>query len=159
MTIVALLLAAGLQVRPDFSGEWVLLTDRSSSTGRAGTPGYSVAGLLGERFVARQDANTLTLEITLAALGRPVRAVYRLDGSESRNLNPSVVKGVADEPIVSTASWDADALVIRTRGTTPVDGKVTESRRVIRLDADGRLTIDRTSDGAPATRSVYRRVK
>jgi hypothetical protein len=134
---------AATQARPDFSGEWVIARANS--------------GLLGEKFMARQDAKTLTLEISVAAIGRPVRVVYNLDGTESRNLNPSMTAGVADEPIFSRVSWDADKLVIQTRGSTLVNGKVQESKRVIWIDSEGLFTIERSSEGQPTTRSVYRR--
>jgi hypothetical protein len=109
----------------------------------------SITGLLGERFTARQDEKTLTLRIT--ALGREIQAAYNLDGSESRNLNPT--PGQPDEPIFSRASWEGDRLVILTRGTTPVDGKPRESKRVLWIDADG-LLIERSADGEPTTQSV-----
>ena len=145
------------QPPPDFSGEWVLAKERSTQT-RTGLSVTSVTGLLGEKFSAKQDSKTLTLDISLAALGRPIRAVYNLDGTESRNMNPGA-PGQPDEPIVSTAIWDGDKLVIQTRGTALVDGKPLETRRVLWIDADGRLTIERTSEGQPTTRSVYERVK
>jgi hypothetical protein len=146
------------QAPPDFSGEWVLSQERSTQT-RTGLSVTSVSGLLGEKFTAKQDAQTLTLDISLAALGRPIRAVYNLDGTESRNMNPGGAPGQPDEPIVSTAAWDGDRLVIQTRGTALVDGRPLETRRVLWIGADSRLTIERTSEGQPTTRSVYERVK
>jgi hypothetical protein len=145
------------QTRPDFSGEWVLSKERSTQT-RTGLSVTSVSGLLGEKFSAKQDAKTLTLDISLAALGRPIRAVYNLDGTESPNMNPGG-PGQADEPIVSRAAWENDRLVILTRGTALIDGKPLETRRVIWIDADNRLTIERSSEGQPTTRSVYDRVR
>jgi len=162
MTVGAVVLFAVVasvsgQSQPDLSGEWVLAKERSTQT-LQGSRVTAVTGLLGERVSIRQDAKTLTLDISLAALGRPIRAVYNLDGSESRNLNP-VSAGVPDEPIFSTAAWDDEKLVILTRGTTLVDGKPLETRRVIWIDADSRLTIERASEGQPTTRSVYERLK
>jgi hypothetical protein len=158
-SVVALALAAVVSVaaqqRPDFSGEWFLAKDRSSQT-MSGSVVVSVTGLLGDKFSALQDAKTLTLTITVAALGRDIKAVYNLDGSESKNMNP-VGGGQPDEPIFSRASWEGDKLVIHTRGTALVNGKVTETRRVIWLDTDGLLTIDRIAEGAPTRRSVYQR--
>ena len=128
---------------PNFSGNWVLADGMPS--------------LLGEKFTAKQDEKALTLDITLAQLGRPVRVVYNLDGSESRNLNPSLTPGVADEPIFSKVSWDGTKLVILTRGTALVNGKPTESKRVLWIDSKGQLSIERTSQGALAIVSAYRR--
>jgi hypothetical protein len=159
LTLVAVLQAtAGTQApRPDFSGNWTLARDRSTQTLRGNTV-TAVTGLLGEKFTAVQDAKTLTLEITVAALGRPVRAVYNLDGSESKNMNPNPGGG-EDEPIFSRTSWEGDRLVILTRGTALVNGKPLESTRVIWIDTDGLLIIERSSEGAAATRSVYRRAQ
>jgi hypothetical protein len=160
MTALTLLSAAvilGAQQKPDFSGDWVLAKDRSSQT-TSGSVVVSVSGLLGDKFNAVQDAKTLTLTITVNALGRDVKAVYHLDGSESRNLNP-VGGGQPDEPIFSRASWEGDRLVILTRGTALVNGKPLETRRVIWLDKDGLLTIERSAEGAPALRSVYQRTR
>ena len=161
--VAAVLIAVaslGAQQRPDFSGAWVLLQDRSSQTPQtiAGSVVVSVTGLLGDKFSAVQDAKTLALTITVVALGGDIKAVYNLDGSESKNMNP-VGGGQPDEPIFSRASWEGDKLVILTRGTAVVNGKVTETRRVMWLDTDGLLTIDRIAEGAPTRRSVYQRSK
>ena len=141
--LVAVVVSVGAQARPDFSGDWVITRANS--------------GLLGEKFTARQDAKTLTLDITVAAIGRPVRAVYNLDGSISNNTNPSTVAGVADEPLTSRVSWDADRLIIETTGTTLVNGKPQQSRRRIWIDSEGLLVIERSAEGQATTRSVYRK--
>ena len=155
--VLSLGVVAGPQQKPDFSGQWVLAKERSSQT-TSGSMSVSVSGLLGDRFNAVQDAKTLTLTITVVALGRDIKAVYNLDGSESRNLNPAGA-GQPDEPIFSRASWDGNKLVIHTRGTTLVNGKPLETRRVIWLDTDGLLTIERSTEGAPTLRSVYQRAR
>ena len=154
--VLITVVSAGAQQKPDFSGAWVLVQDRSSQTMK-GSVVVSVSGLLGDKFSAVQDAKTLTLTITVAALGRDIKAVYNLDGSESRNLNPA--GGGPDEPIFSRASWEGDKLVILTRGTTLVDGKPLETKRVIWLEKDGLLAIERSAEGAPTLRSVYQRSK
>lgn len=149
--VIATQLAA--QARPDFSGIWVLAKDRSSQTQQSQTV-TTVAGLLGEQFTAKQDAKTLELVIT--AVGREIKAIYNLDGSESRNFNPTS-PGQPDEPIVSRVSWEGDKLVILTTGTTLLNGKPLESKRVMWIDADGLLIIERSADRSPVLRSVYRR--
>ncbi|HXT71109.1 MAG TPA: hypothetical protein VN700_15205 [Vicinamibacterales bacterium] len=154
-TLIAIvLLASGFaqQARPNFSGEWVLAKDRSSQQ-MNGAVVVSVTGLLGEKFTATQDSKTLVLDISLSGLPKPIRAVYNLDGSESRNINPP------DEPIFSKVSWDDRKLVIKTRGSALVNGKPTESTRVIWIDGDGSFTIERSSEGQPTTRSVYTRAR
>lgn len=157
VVVIAVAMNAGAQQKPDFSGDWVLAKDRSSQT-MSGSVVVSVSGLLGDKFSAVQDTKTLTLTITVAALGRDIRAVYNLDGSESRNLNPAGA-GQPDEPIFSRASWESDKLVIHTRGTALVNGKPLETKRVLWLDKDGLLTIERSAEGAPTLRSVYQRTR
>jgi len=145
IAILLVLQSVPMQSRPNFSGDWVLADGRPS--------------LLGEKFTAKQDEKTLTLDITAAVIGRPIHAVYNLDGSETRNMNPSPVAGVPDEPIFSRASWEGEKLVILTRGTTLMKGKPTESKRVLWLNATGQLLIERSSEGAPIIASAYRRAQ
>ena len=155
---LCVLAATGLaQSRPDVSGDWVLDKQRSTQTMR-GRGVTSVTGLLGEKFTARQNEKTLTFDISVAALQRTVTAVYNLDGSESRNLNPTG-PGLPDEPIFSKVSWEGSRLVIHTRGTAQGTTPPLETKRVIWIDADGLLTIERTAEGQTTTRSVYRRAQ
>ena len=55
------------QSRPDLSGEWVLAKERSTQT-LQGSRVTAVTGLLGETVSVRQDAKTLTLDISLASI-------------------------------------------------------------------------------------------
>ena len=152
--VALVILASGFeqQATPNFSGEWVLAKDRSSET-RNSTTVITVSGLLGEKFTATQNPKTLELVITVPGLAAPVRAVYNLDGSESRNINPP------DEPIFSTVSWSESRLVIKTRGTALVNGKPLETIRTIWIDNEGLLNIERASAGQTTTRSVYRKAR
>ena len=142
----------GVQAPPDFSGKWTF--DRAKSAepwnGR-----IVIAPILGDECIATQDATALKLAIAVG--GRTVTAVYSFTG-ESRNLSPG------DIPVTSRASWDGDTLVIVTTSAATVKGQsiTIETRRVIRLDADGNLIIERT--GTPASevtpsRSVYTRAR
>ena len=153
--MIPLLIAAGslvqAPVRPDFSGRWTLDAQRSTSTPTG------PAAMLGSSFVATQDAKTLALEITFP--GGRLKAVYQLDGSDSRNTMPGPA---GDETIVSRASWDGVRLVIITRSTELQNGQPVpmETRRVLRIGADGSLTLERSGtpvELVPPTTSVYRR--
>lgn len=150
--VAILIVASGLaqQARPNFAGDWVLAQDRSSQTQKNVTV-TTVAALLGEKFTATQTPKTLEFTISTPGLPAPVRAVYNLDGSESRNINPP------DEPIFSTVSWVENKLVIKTRGTALVNGKPLETIRTIWIDSEGLLTIERSAEGQTTMRSVYRR--
>jgi hypothetical protein len=118
----------------------------------------AVTGLLGETFTAKQTDKTLTLEIAVPAQRLNVTAVYNLDGTESRNMNP-VGPGLPDEPVFSKAFWDGARLVIHTRGTAQGNAPPLETKRAVWIDAEGRLTIERSAEGQPTTQSVYSRVK
>ena len=157
--LVILAFAGGLggqaPTRPDFSGTWT--HDSKAST--AGPLG--VAAMLGSRFTAKQDAKTLTLDIS-SPVG-PVHAVYNLDGSPSKIVMPGAA-GEPGEMIVSLAAWEADRLVITTKSEETLDGRTVEmvTRRVISIGADGSLTLERSGTPAslvPTSKSVYRKAK
>jgi len=140
------------QTRPDFSGSWTF--DRSKSAepwnGR-----IVIAPILGDACVATQDPAALALAITVG--GQKVTAVYSFT-DESRNISPG------DIPVTSRTSWEGDRLVIVSTSAATIKGEVVtiETRRVVRLDAEGNLIVERT--GTPASevtpsRSVYTRTR
>lgn len=140
------------QPRPDFSGHWTFDRTRSAQpwNGR-----IVIAPILGDECVATQTATSFEVAITVG--GQRVTAVYNFTG-ESRNLSPG------DIPVTSRTSWDGDRLVIVSTSQSIVNGQPVkiETRRVLWLDADGNLVIERT--GTPASevtpsRSVYARVR
>ena len=140
------------QSRPDFSGSWRFDRARSAQpwNGR-----IAIAPLLGDECVATLDATSLKLTITVG--GQKVMAVYYFAG-ESRNLSPG------DIPVTSRMSWDGRNLVIVSASAAIVNGQdvTIDTRRVLWLDPEGNLIIERT--GTPASevtpsRSVYTRVR
>jgi hypothetical protein len=143
--------------RPDFSGDWVVAETASKAGTQAGA--LTLTGVFGEKFTARQTATSLTLELSVSTLDRPIHVVYMLDGTESKNMNPSPVKGGADEPIFSRATWESGKLVIDTRGSQLINGKPRTSRRVLTLNADGTLTVERTAPGEFPVKSTYKRAR
>lgn len=157
VVLISILMIAGswLQApaKPDFSGRWTLDARRSTSTPSG------PAAMFGSSFVAKQDAKTLTLDITFP--GGSLQAVYLLDGSDSRNTMPGPA---GDEVIVSRASWDGSRLVIVTKSTELQNDQPVplETRRVIWIGADGSITLERTGtpvELVPPTTSVYRRAR
>jgi hypothetical protein len=140
------------QTRPDFSGRWTFDRSRSAEpwNGR-----IVIAPILGDECVATQDGTALKLSIKVG--GQTVSAVYNFAG-ESRNLSPG------DIPVTSRTSWDGDKLVIVSTSAATAQGQAItiETRRILHLDAGGRLIIERT--GTPASevtpsRSVYTRAR
>jgi hypothetical protein len=159
MLIVVLLVclsSGGLQAspRPDFSGTWTFDQEKTMQPGPDGR--IVLAAMLGERFVAVQDATSVTFRITVQ--GQTVVAVYDLTGAESENLSPG------DIIVKSRASWDGDKLVIDSTSESAETGRpvTIHTKRNIWIDKTGDLIIERS--GTPVTqvtpsRSVYRRVR
>ena len=155
---VLLALAATLQAPADFSGRWEFDREKTMQPGPDGR--IVVAAMLGDAVVVKQDPKTITF--TIDAGGLLVKAVYNLDGSESRNISPGPPEQ-PEIPVVSRASWDGKRLVILSKSLATEAGVAVtvESRRVVWIDADGNLIVERT--GTPAalvtpSRSVYRRI-
>jgi hypothetical protein len=152
--LLALILAGVPQARPDFSGTWTFDQEKTMKPGPDGR--IVLAAMLGDRFVALQDATSVTFRITVQ--GQTVVAVYDLTGAETRNISPG------DIVVKSRASWDGDRLVIDSISESTETGRpvTIQTKRVIWIDKEGDLIIERS--GTPVTqvtpsRSVYRRVR
>ena len=157
----ALLLALMLvtsQAPADFSGAWVAEPPAEKAPGDMGS-GW------GPTFTIAQDGKQLIVEQPLFSrydLQPPVKTVYALDGSESRN---AVMIGHSTQHRVSRAKWDGAALVIAT--TYPAidasTGKAFSTEVIQRLTLDsGVLVIETTRAGALGgepvkTRSAHRK--
>jgi hypothetical protein len=163
VAIVTLALAAGTfaQAKPDFSGKWVM--DPASAPappaggggggGRGGGRGGGGAGF-GQEFEAKQDAAALT--ITRMQGDQAVTAVYKLDGSESKNM---VAGRGGQQEQVSKAAWEGNKLAITT--TLNFGGNTVEQKRVLSIEG-GNLVIEQTNpgrEGGPptTTKLVYKK--
>ena len=109
---------AQTQAKPNFAGKWTLVPDPNAPapTGR----GRGMGGL-GQAFSAEQNDKTLTVVTTNEQIGE-IKAVYNLDGSESKN--PISFNGQSVDR-VSKAKWDGAKLVITT--TINFNGNAVES--------------------------------
>jgi hypothetical protein len=110
--------------KPDFSGTWnqgaSRYGPRQSRDAHAG-----LGSGWGKQFTIIQTEDSLTLEriiFTQGDLQPPLRYVYSLKGSETRN---TIMMGRGIQEQVSTTSWEGRKLVIKTIFTSqnPVDGK------------------------------------
>ena len=106
----------------------------------------------GPPLTITQDGKQLVVEQALFSrydLQPPVKTVYALDGSESRN---AVMTGHATQMRVSRARWDGAALVITTTypAIDPATGKpfTTEVTQRLTLESPGVLVIEATRAGA-----------
>jgi hypothetical protein len=160
MTIVATMaVVAGLsaQAKPSFAGKWTLdpASVPAAPTGGGGGRGGRGGGMAGwgQEFTAAQDANTLTVEYTQGQ--SPVKVVYKLDGTDSKNMMPGRQGGEPTEQI-SKATWDGAKLNITT--TINFGGNAIEIKRVVSLDG-GNLVLETTlpafgGGGQPTTTKV-----
>ena len=150
LSAVGLLFAAtevSAQDKPSFAGKWTLVADQGGGGGGGGGRGGGRGGLGAEATIA-QDATTLT--ITRATQAGETKAVYKLDGSESKNT--MTMRGGTVEQ-TSKARWEGSKLIITT--TTPMGENTIESTMALSLDADGVLVVETTGagrgGGAPTT--------
>lgn len=131
LAIVTLgVVALAAQQKPNFSGRWVAV---------------SPADAAGQEQFVKHDATSLST--SHEAEGDPHRAVYKLDGTESRNVLTS-----HGEDVVTTSktTWSGAQLTI-TSVTTYPDGRRRDLKEVWSLDAEGRLVmeINLTMTGQP----------
>jgi hypothetical protein len=180
---MAAVLTMGLdaaQQKPDFSGRWTTeaapaATPAATQPGapaappRGGGPGRSgdMGSGWGSPITITQDAAKLTLEYAFFARGDmqpPLRFVYALDGTESRN---SVMMGRGIQLQVSKTSWDGDKLVITTTHSLvdPSSGKPTSAvvTQTLSLESPTSLVVESTRAGVfggPTTnaKTVYRKM-
>jgi hypothetical protein len=120
----------------------------------------------GTPLTITQEANRLTVEyafFTRGDLQPPLKFVYALDGSETRN---SVMMGRGTQVQVARTSWDGAKLVITTTHTftDPATGKPATIDVKQILSRDGAtLTVETVRAGvlggpATATKTVYRKL-
>lgn len=156
LILVLLNTVGSAQQRPDFSGAWQFDREKTMKQPPSADGRLVIASMLGDEFVASQDAKALHL--TIKAPGQTVNVTYNLDGTESRNISPG------DIVVTSRAKWEGDRLVILSTSTSNERGKpvTIETRRVMWIDKEGTLIIERTgkpeSEVTPST-SMYKRIR
>ena len=155
MRLLVLLLAAlSTHVTPDFSGRW--LCDRPADMGSG----------WGSAITVTQEASRLTVEYAFFGRGdmqAPLRFVYALDGSETKN---TVMMGRGLQVQSSRASWQGDTLVVTTTHTfaDPRTGTAAAAdvKQVLTLESPASLVVETTRSGVlggpPSTsRTVYKK--
>ena len=145
-TATVMMFTVGLlaQAKTNFAGKWVREAPAAPAAGAAGGggggQGRGGGGGFGAENTITQDATTLTVEYTQGQ--NPVKLVFKLDGSESKNAGRG-------GDVVSTAKWDGGKLVITTK-TDNGDQVQTWSME------GGNLTIERTG-GRGAGKMTYKK--
>lgn len=166
------LVTASAQQRPSFAGTWVVADSAAqppsvSSRGDASFRTGSMGSGWGSPITIIQEPTRLTVEYPYFSaydLQPPIRLVYGLDGSESRN---SVMIGHAASLLRSRASWQGETLILATVYPVPDrDGAavVAEVRQALTLESPERLVVETTRPGmagsaATVVRTVYTRAQ
>ena len=178
--LVALTLGQAAQTRPDFSGRWTTDPDpataaaqpaRGAGAGPAGPgrggPPPDVGSGWGSTITITHAATSLTVEYAFFSRGDmqlPLRFVYALDGSESKN---SVMMGRGLQVQTSRTSWTGDSLVITSAYsfTDPQSGKAAtaEVKRTLKLESPTSLSVETVYAGvmggpATTTKTTYRKL-
>ena len=158
--LAALTLVVGLsaQAKPDFSGKWTLVPDPNAAAapapgggggGRGGGRGGGGGQFCGQECTVMQDATSLTVTRTTQA--GEVKAVYKLDGSESKNMQTG--RGGQTE-VVSKAMWDGNKVSIST--TRDFGGNSVTTKTVLSVTG-GELTVENEGGQGPATTQKYKK--
>lgn len=148
--VAVVAMAAGVLAQaPSFAGKWTMDAPAGAAAapggpggGGGGRGGFGGGGGWGMAPTITQDATTLTVEYTQGQ--NPVKVVYKLDGSESKNM--MMGRGGQTEQ-VSKATWEGGKLKIVTAGANG------DQTRLVSLEG-GKLVIDYSGmgrDGAPMT--------
>ena len=157
---IALALTAGIaaQAKPDFSGKWTLVPDPAAAAapaggggggGRGGGRGGGGGQFCGQECTVMQDGTSLTVTRTTQA--GEVKAVYKLDGSESKNMQAG--RGGQTE-VVSKAMWDGNKVSIST--TRDFGGNAVTTKTVLSVTG-GELTVENEGGQGPATTQKYKK--
>jgi hypothetical protein len=148
VAIVSMAVGVLAQAKPNFAGKWTIDAPAAGAAapGPGGGGGFGGGGRGGGRggwgmeATITQDATTLTVEYTQGQ--NPVKLVYKLDGSESKN---SVMgRGGQATEQVAKATWDGAKLKIVT--TTQFG----EQTRLVSLDG-AKLKLENTQNGPDGT--------
>ncbi len=174
--VLMLVALAGAQAKPDFSGRWTTDPDpaaaaaqpaRGAGPGGRGGPPPDVGSGWGSTITVTQAATSLTVEYAFFTRGDmqpPLKFVYALDGSESKN---TVMMGRGLQVQTSRTTWAGDSLVITSAYsfTDPQSGKpaTAEVKRTLTLESPTLLVIETVYGGvmggpATTTRTMYRKI-
>jgi len=165
--VVAWLLSAAPLARaqsvPDFSGEWTRVdsTAERGSVAAVGDAAFRMGSMgsgWGSPLILRQQAGRLVVEYVFFStydLQAPIRLVFDLDGSESRN---ALNIGHTETILRSHVAWRDTTLVITTTWRVPSGaGEVTEVRQALTLESPSSLVVQTTRTGVPGTNPTVTR--
>ena len=155
---------------PDFSGQWTAEPPPPVAPQTPGKPGPpprgDMGGGWGSPLTITQDASKLTVEHRYFSnydIQPPLRYVYALDGSESRN---TTMAGHVSQTRISRATWEGQTLVVVTQyaGVDPSSDTpfTTEVTTRVSLRSATELVVESSRAGVlggkpTSARTVYRK--
>jgi hypothetical protein len=145
---------AQAQVKPDFSGKWIIpdiAPTNSASLENGGEQESGMGSGWGHQITIGQDGGMLTVKydfFTRSDMQPAIKFSYALNGTKTTN---SVMMGRGIERSTSTASWHGDTLVIRTEQSfhnseTGREESFEVTRR-LSLESPGQLRVETTFGG------------
>ena len=143
LSAAVLLVSAGLSAQaPNFAGKWTLVPDPNAAAGGGGKGGRGGGGggFCGMECTITQDAKTLTVVRTTQAGEQ--KAVYNLDGSDSKNSVPGR-QGGAPTDVVSKATVAGGKITIAS--TREFNGNQIKTSQTLSLDG-GNMVIETSTD-------------
>jgi hypothetical protein len=160
-----LVLTASAQPRPDYSGRWIAVPDAPATAPNTPSPAASFGSGLGPDITITQTAATLTIERAQFSpydMQPPMRFIYALDGSDSRN---TVNMGRGLQDATSRVSWQDGGLQLTTiYRVQDSAGKpmTSELRQVFTLEGADTLIVAATRSAPPGgqaapSRQVYKK--
>ena len=157
--VLTLAVGVSAQGKPDLSGKWTLIADPNAAPaggggggGRGGGRGGGGGQFCGQECTIAQDAASLT--ITRATPNGEVKATYRLDGSDSKNMQQG--RGGPTE-VVSKAMWDGNKVTIST--TRDFGGNSITTKQTLSLEG-GELAVTteaQSPNGPVSTTQKYKK--
>ncbi len=159
---IAAVIVAGLSAQgaPNLAGKWTLVPDPAAAApagggggGRGGRGGGGGGQFCGNECTITQDGTSLTVTRTTQAGEQ--KAVYKLDGSESKNMQAG--RGGAQTEVVSKATVEGNTIVIST--TRDVGGNSVTTKTAISM-AGGEMVVENTADfgqGPNTTKQTYKK--
>ena len=117
MAAVVMMTASVFAQAPNFAGKWTADAEKNAAAMPAGGGGGGRGGGMGGEMTIAQDATTMT--ITRTTPNGETKTVYKLDGSESKNMQAGRGGGDPVE-VVSVAKVAAGKITITTTNANGV---------------------------------------
>jgi hypothetical protein len=160
--VIVLTASVAAQNRPDFSGNWILVSPQNSNGAQTMTVRETFARTSVSGAPIEPPLITLAVERRSASGVRSDRYTIGVVSGTTSGVIGNAGAGVGDHTpqTRSSTTWDGDRLVIETRSWTVDDRSYSDHKEVWWLDAQGALLISVTDEDPgdrKTTTLLYRR--